>query len=231
MGVLVGFNDIVSDVGNNWVNDTINFNTYYRAPAPLIGDFRVQIAISGTPANQVGLVVYTRIVLKRYSEDGGNLIQTRFGSFSNFFANASCGGGGIVQMDETFTNMFMNTGDRMYADIEGYLLATPTLGLNQFLRVYPTFSTYFTQFTAQNMSSIKGGELKEYDPDDFRATLYKFDLPISHEDIAAMINEPSKTILLGRTPDPLNVKRTSINNVNIASILRKDANFELISSE
>jgi hypothetical protein len=125
----------------------------------------------------------------------------------------------------------MNVGDRMYADIEAYLLVTPTLGTDQLLRISETGSGFFTQFTAQNMSSIKGGELKEYDPDDFRATLYKFDLPISHEDIAAMINKPSKSILLGRTPDPLNVKRTSINNVNIASILRKDANFELISSE
>lgn len=227
---LIGFNDVIVDVGGNWVNDTANYNTYYKAPAPLIGDFKIEVAIGGSPNNQSGLVVYTRIVLKRFSEDGAFMIQRRDGNFYNFFAReTNCSN--YIQMEELFTGVFMNLGDRMYVDVEAYLLVTPTFGGDQMLRISSSFSSYYTRFTTQNMVSIKGGELQEYNAEEFKANLYKFDLPISHQDIAQMINFPSNAINLGRTPDPLNVKMTHINNVNIASIIRKDANFELISSQ
>jgi hypothetical protein len=67
--------------------------------------------------------------------------------------------------------------------------------------------------------------------DDVQAYLYKFNRPLSMAEINAITSETSKPILLGRRDDALAVVPTYIKTINIESVMRKGAQFELRSNK
>lgn len=66
--------------------------------------------------------------------------------------------------------------------------------------------------------------------DDVQAYLYKFNRPLTMAEINAITSETSKPILLGRRDDALAVVPTYIKTINIESVMRKSAQFELRSN-
>ena len=67
--------------------------------------------------------------------------------------------------------------------------------------------------------------------DEVQAYLYKFNRPLSMAEINAITSETSKPILLGRRDDALAVVPTYIKTINIESVMRKGAQFELRSNK
>ena len=67
--------------------------------------------------------------------------------------------------------------------------------------------------------------------DDVQAYLYKFNRPLTMAEINAITSETSKPILLGRRDDALAVVPTYIKTINIESVMRKGAQFELRSNK
>jgi type II restriction/modification system DNA methylase subunit YeeA len=74
-------------------------------------------------------------------------------------------------------------------------------------------------------------ELQPVDINDVQAYLYKFKRPLSMAEINAIASETSKPILLGRKDDALAVSPTYIKNIQIESVMRKNAQFELRSNK
>ena len=74
-------------------------------------------------------------------------------------------------------------------------------------------------------------ELEPVDINDVQAYLYKFKRPLSMAEINAITSETSKPILLGRKDDALAVSPTYIKNIQIESVMRKGAQFELRSNK
>jgi hypothetical protein len=74
-------------------------------------------------------------------------------------------------------------------------------------------------------------ELTPVDINDVQAYLYKFKRPLSMAEINAITSETSKPILLGRKDDALAVSPTYIKNIQIESVMRKGAQFELRSNK
>ena len=110
---------------------------------------------------------------------------------------------------------------------------SPTyISLQRFLQTATTTNagvktTYFTG------SGIPFNEstLQPVNIDDVQSYLYKFNRPLSMAEINAITNETSKPILLGRKDDSLAVIPTYIKTINIASVMRKNADFELKSNK
>ena len=90
-----------------------------------------------------------------------------------------------------------------------------------------TFNSYFQGF-GQPLVPL---ELEAVDINDVKAYTYKFDRPLSMQEINAITSEPSKPILLGRKDDPVATIPTYIQNINIQSVMRKNTQFELRSNK
>jgi hypothetical protein len=73
--------------------------------------------------------------------------------------------------------------------------------------------------------------LEPVDINDVQAYLYKFKRPLTMAEINAITSETSKPILLGRKDDVLAVSPTYIKAINIESVMRKNAQFELRSNK
>jgi hypothetical protein len=73
--------------------------------------------------------------------------------------------------------------------------------------------------------------LEPVDINDVQTYLYKFKRPLSMAEINAITSETSKPILLGRKDDALAVSPTYIKAINIESVMRKNAQFELRSNK
>jgi hypothetical protein len=73
--------------------------------------------------------------------------------------------------------------------------------------------------------------LEPVDINDVQAYLYKFKRPLSMAEINAITSETSNPILLGRKEDSLAVTPTYIKNIQIESVMRKGAQFELRSNK
>jgi hypothetical protein len=74
-------------------------------------------------------------------------------------------------------------------------------------------------------------ELNPVDINDVQNYLYKFNRPLTMAEINAITSETSKPILLGRRDDSLAVIATYIKTINIQSVMRKGAEFELRSNK
>lgn len=85
------------------------------------------------------------------------------------------------------------------------------------------FSVLGQPFTPQTLEPVNINDVQAY--------LYKFKRPLSMAEINAITSETSKPILLGRKDDALAVQPTYIKNIQIESVMRKGAQFELRSNK
>lgn len=88
---------------------------------------------------------------------------------------------------------------------------------------YSYFSVTGVPFTPQTLQPVNIDDVQTY--------LYKFKRPLSMAEINAITSEISKPILLGRKDDVLAVSPTYIKTIQIESVMRKNAQFELRSNK
>jgi hypothetical protein len=128
------------------------------------------------------------------------------------------------------TTYVCNQGDKISANF----YAQTQNGVNVPIRIVDTFGgqNSYISLTAVPLNQNNPTEdLQPVNIDDVQAYLYKFKRPLTMAEINAITSETSKPILLGRQDDSLAVIPTYIKNIQIESVMRKAAQFELRSNK
>jgi hypothetical protein len=206
-GVFPDWNNELSDVGNN-----LN-GQFYRIPFNGIYTFTVTFLYDQLTGNFGDRTLIAQI--KRYEPDGSAIIQQVDGApFTNDV-------NGLVTATATF---YCNQGERIYTDITGASTVGPMT-----MRILSGFSN--TTLFSGSGTNFQPPDLQPVDINDVQAYLYKFKRPLSMAEINAITSETSKPILLGRKDDSLAVQPTYIKTLQIESVMRKNAQFELRSNK
>ena len=201
IGDFVPFNNEIIDAGNN-------FNIRrYRVPFSGIYTFNLSLVSLPSVGNRTLIAIIKRL-------DGlGDVIQEVQGTPVS---------GGIALNTTATATFYCNEGDLVVADITG----ASTVGTQIETIQINTLSVF-----NGNGTNFQSPDLQPVDINDVQAYLYKFKRPLSMAEINAITSETSKPILLGRKDDSLAVAPTYIKNLQIESVMRKGAQFELRSNK
>lgn len=124
------------------------------------------------------------------------------------------------------TQIVCNVGDIIRTDVTGIVLDPDYL--NQVnVDVWTTSESMILEIVGQPFNSEN---LEPVNIDDVQAYLYRFNRPLLMDEISSILSNTSNPITIGRRNDPLSVIPTYIKSMNIASILRKNAEFTLKSN-
>ena len=74
-------------------------------------------------------------------------------------------------------------------------------------------------------------DLQPVDPNLIRNVLYKFDRPLTMVEINNILNATSNPISIGRRDDPLSTIPAHIKSINIDSVIKQTAKFDLRSNK
>ena len=85
-------------------------------------------------------------------------------------------------------------------------------------------------FAAFDIQSVEGGELKEFNPDDYKRNVYSFKQPISFQQVKSLIEGPFKQINFSYGFQQLQTNKGFIDTVLISDFDKFDTEFTLISS-
>ena len=206
-GVFPNWNNELVDAGNNLNGE------YYRIPFNGIYTFDVHFycdQITGTAGYRTLIAQ-----IKRYQPDGSEAIQVVNGTPVTSDVNI------LVTATATF---YCNQGERIYTDVTGASTVGPMK-----MRILSGFSNA-TIFFGQGYN-FQSPDLQPVNINDVQAYLYKFKRPLSMAEINAITSETSKPILVGRSDDALAVQPTYIKSIQIESVMRKGAQFELRSNK
>jgi hypothetical protein len=206
-GVFPNWNNEITDAGNN-----LN-GQYYRVPFNGVYTFTVSFYLDELSGAFGDKTIIAQI--KRYQADGSSIIQEVNGT--------PVTGSGFLLPTATAT-FYCNQGERIYTDVTGASTVGPKV-----IRILSGFANS-TLFSGSG-SNFQEPELQPVDINDVQAYLYKFKRPLTMAEINAITSETSKPILLGRQDDSLAVIPTYIKNIQIESVMRKAAQFELRSNK
>lgn len=200
-GDFVPFNDEIIDAGNN-------FNIRrYRVPFSGIYTFNLSLISLPSVGNRTLIGIIKRL-------DGlGNVIQEVQGTPVS---------GGIALNTTATATFYCNEGDLVVADITGASTVGTQIETIQ-INALSVFNGNGTNFQSPDLQPVNINDVQAY--------LYKFKRPLSMAEINAITSETSKPILLGRKDDALAVQPTYIKNIQIESVMRKGAQFELRSNK
>ena len=172
-----------------------------------------------------------KLMIKRF-DAALNLLETRFITGSDFAVPGQpawysitnevfiCEAGNLIAIDigisATATAPFPDVIQRFLRFGSGFQnTSLPS--------AFSFFSVIGEPFTPQTLEPVDINEVQAY--------VYKFKRPLSMAEINAITSETSKPILLGRKDDSLAVAATYIKNLQIESVMRKGAQFELRSNK
>jgi hypothetical protein len=206
-GIFPLWNNEITDAGNN-----LN-GQYYKVPFSGVYTFSVAFFLDQLSGNFGNRTIIAQI--KRYEPDGSAIIQEVSGTPVT---------GNVNLLPTATATFYCNQGDRIYTDVTGASTVGP-----QVMRILSGFANS-TLFSGSG-ANFQEPELQPVDINDVQAYLYKFQRPLTMAEINAITSETSKPILLGRQDDSLAVIETYIKNIQIESVMRKSAQFELRSNK
>ena len=216
-GTFPKFEDIVSDVCGNWINDN-----EYRVPRTGLYTVNLQMVI--TPVVALGNPDKSIYAVVEHYNSNDEIINIY--DWTNSTGAIVTGTGSLIaNRDVSFV---ANEGDYIRANVYGALQST---GSTVALAINNTFVTDDTEMFIQGQPIITGDELQPYDPCDYKNYLYDFEAPLSMDKIQLMLNNPSAPIKFSRTPTINNGITGLCNQVTIDSIIRQNASFTLRSSQ
>lgn len=124
-----------------------------------------------------------------------------------------------------------NAGDQIRVNFYSKLNTAGPVGTEQIIPSYTIDGvTFYTTFNGNGINLLPTN-LDPVNEDDVQAYVYKFNRPLTMNQINAILDETARPIKLGRHNDPLRVVDTYIKNMNIQSVLRKAAEFEVKSNK
>jgi hypothetical protein len=206
-GVFPDWNNELNDPGNNLLGQ------YYLIPFNGVYSFSVAFLLDQLSGNFGNRTIIAQI--KRYQPDGSAVIQ---------LVNGTPVTGNVNLLATATATFYCNQGDRIYTDVTGASTVGP-----QVMRILSGFAN--TTLFSGSGANFQEPELQPVDINDVQAYLYKFKRPLSMAEINAITSETSKPIQLGRKDDSIAVIDTYIKNIQIESVMRKTAQFELRSNK
>jgi hypothetical protein len=218
-----GFNGVYIPFGNEF-NDPNNLFSGDSYVCPFAGFYTVTLQLirgSGS-STLVGNVVNFCSIVRRDANDILISETPSFPPLTQTYISFS-----LVTVTTSFV---CNQGDKISANF----YAQVQNGTNIEIRIASTFGGQdsFIDITAVPLNANNPDQ--DLDPvniDDVQAYLYKFKRPLTMAEINAITSETSKPIQLGRRDDSLAVIDTYIKNIQIESVMRKSAQFELRSNK
>lgn len=197
-----------------------NFNlTTYTVPYTGVYTFTMNLVIDFFPAVWDN---YAYAVIEHF-DSGGTPIAEYDG---NVVFNPSQGFGNPFMLVTVTAQFICNAGELVRTNV--YARANDSNPTDVTLRT--SFASWVSFFTGGGRPLVPL-ELEAIDINDVKAYTYKFERPLSMQEINAITTEPSKPILLGRKDDPVATIPTYIQNINIQSVMRKNTQFELRSNK
>jgi hypothetical protein len=215
-GVYIPFTNQFNDPNNLYSGDS------YVCPFAGVYTIVLQLIRDSGPDPLVGNVVNFCSIVRRDANDTFIAEVPSFPPLTQTYPSFS-----LVTVTTTFV---CNQGDKISANF----YAQVQNGINIPIRITNTFSgqNSFLDITAVPLNANNPDQ--DLDPvniDDVQAYLYKFKRPLTMAEINAITSETSKPIQLGRRDDNLAVIDTYIKNIQIESVMRKAAQFELRSNK
>jgi hypothetical protein len=209
-GVFPSFNNEIIDNGNNFSGQSyiVPFSGVYTFNVSFLCTKRTSVA-----GNYTVIAIINRL-------DGSSTIQQEV-------LGTPVTGGGLLQPTATAT-FYCNQGDIITTDVTG---ASTVGNLFISIEVPPGIPGFTISRFYGSGSNFQSPDLQPVDINDVQAYLYKFNRPLTMAEINAITSETSKPILLGRKDDALAVSPTYIRNIQIESVMRKNAQFELRSNK
>jgi hypothetical protein len=132
-------------------------------------------------------------------------------------------------------NILMNAGDKIKVNVYGrQALSGPPKNQGVQSQGVEDGILYNTQLIISGLPLLANNppsELEAVNIEDVRAYLYKFERPLTMNEIEAILNNTSRPISFGRYDDPLRVIKGYIKKVDIKSIIEQEASIELKSNK
>jgi hypothetical protein len=215
-GVYIPFTNQFNDPNNLYSGDS------YVCPFAGVYTIVLQLIRDSGPDPTVGNVVNFCSIVRRDANDTFIAEVPSFPPITQTYPSFS-----LVTVTTTFV---CNQGDKISANF----YAQVQNGTNIPIRITNTFGgqNSYMDITAVPLNANNPDQ--DLDPvniDDVQAYLYKFKRPLSMAEINAITSETSKPIQLGRKDDSIAVIDTYIKNIQIESVMRKNAQFELRSNK
>jgi hypothetical protein len=206
----------VNDPGGNYLPSET-----YISPAPgiytLTADIWRRIPVNA-PFNFAGAIISWQIIFTRMLSDGTVLKR---------FPGPSYIGNGNLDENQSFTKtMFLNEGDHVSVDV----FASSNLSVFGDGAYFSAFSRVLLSEVQSFSGSgvpIQGGVLEPTDGNSFQAVINKFRYPLSREEITELINDTTKGLAFTRSTDSTTLQTNNISRINIPSIHKGLAEFEL----
>jgi hypothetical protein len=225
------FQTIITNPNTIFVLDTytVPYAGIYTASAGLIFE-AFRDAGTPFPIDTVAWGRNARVYIRQLDADGVEIAST----FE-----------GVAQVDSTenlwveaLNRQFVcNVGDQLVVDYriirgsgEGFLTLQRLLDTAVAESPEGVFNSHTSYFIVEGTAFIPP-DLDPVDIDEVQAYLYKFKRPLTMAEISAIADETSKPIKLGKQDDDLAVIDTYIKTINIESVMRKTAQFELRSNK
>jgi hypothetical protein len=215
-GVYIPFANQFSDPNNLFIGDS------YICPFAGVYSITLQLIRQNGTDPIVGNVVNFCSIVRRDANDTQIAEIPSFPPITQSYPSFS-----LVSVSTTFV---CNQGDKISANF----YAQVQNGTNVPILIAQSFSgqNSYIDITAVPLNANNPNEdLQPVDINDVQAYLYKFQRPLTMAEINAITSETSKPILLGRQDDSLAVIPTYIKNIQIESVMRKSAQFELRSNK
>jgi hypothetical protein len=210
-GTFIDFNTIISDANSNWNN------TEYIVPYSGVYTANLQIVRQAGFDPVVGNVTQNAIIRKLNSLD--ELVQTFIGGvvIQNYTSFSICNVTAVIVCEQ---------GDKIVADMQ----AITQNGTSVSIAIANGFGGQDTNFGISGVP-FEPGELKEYNPCDFRGYLYDFEYPLTMADIQAIVQRPSAPVKFSRTGTINAGIEGTINQLNINSVIKQQGQFTIRSNE
>lgn len=217
VGVPIEYLDEVSDPNNLFDGQK------YVVPYSGTYTFTARIALQLLAPTPVGRV--TRAIIRQY-----NSLDTLIGTYLGAVASDS----GLANIRINVTATFpCNEGDMIRVDmLEYYTDSSLYATTSQDIIVYAVDGddNLYSEFFG---SGVPFGQtdLQPVDPNLIRNVLYKFDRPLTMVEINNILNATSNPISIGRRDDPLSTIPAHIKSINIDSVIKQTAKFDLRSNK
>jgi hypothetical protein len=156
--------------------------------------------------------------------------------FGNVFTRTGVFNGGTGNYDfqilqpEVNASFICNEGDLIRCNQRGVLvgLASKSVVIDNFINISGT--DRYSVFRGFGQNLYPESDVPQ-DPCDYRNYLYDFEYPVKMSDIKAILQRPSAPIKFSRT-DTINAGiQGTINQLNIASVIRQQGQFTIRSNE
>jgi hypothetical protein len=222
------FTDVIVDTGGNY----LSFPEFsYVIPAPAKITFRSRITFLNDicygpedPANQARV----RQVLTVYDSARENVLLRLFSSTFVYVAYSPTPD--LTETNFTWPELILPTGVQVCLDIEGQKTDDENLNIIMVANTFPGGSATKNFFEISAVVPIEGGELKEFNPDDYKRNAYSFQQPISFQQVKSLIEGPFKQIKFSYGFQQLQTNKGFIDTVIISDFDKFNTEFTLISS-